>query len=92
MNAMSKSALSVDLPDEIDRRLDQVSARTNRPKASLVHAALTGYLDQIDWRSREIEAALAEADAGVFISHEAMLRWAANLSGKVGLSVDKPTD
>jgi hypothetical protein len=30
--------------------------------------------------SREIEAALAEADAGVFISHEVMLKWASNLT------------
>ena len=33
-------------------------------------------------RKHEIEAALAEADAGVFISHNDVLEWAANLSGK----------
>jgi predicted transcriptional regulator len=37
-------------------------------------------------RSREIEAALAEADAGVFISHDATLQWAANLSDKADVS------
>jgi predicted transcriptional regulator len=42
--------------------------------------------DEIDQRlarvstSREIEAALAEADAGVFISHEVRLKWASNLT------------
>ena len=42
--------------------------------------------DEIDQRlarvstSREIEAALAEADADVFISHEVMLKWASNLT------------
>jgi alkylated DNA repair protein (DNA oxidative demethylase) len=38
-------------------------------------------------RSREIEAALAEADAGVFISHDATLQWAANLCDKADVSV-----
>ena len=42
--------------------------------------------DEIDQRlarvstSREIEATLAEADAGVFILHEVMLKWASNLT------------
>jgi predicted transcriptional regulator len=84
---MPNSALSLDLPDELDRRLDQVSARTNRPKTSLVREALAGYLDQFDWKSREIEAAIAEADAGVFVSHEAMLQWARSLSGQPDASV-----
>jgi RHH-type transcriptional regulator, rel operon repressor / antitoxin RelB len=77
---MPKPALSLDLPDEIDQRLARVSTLTNQPKTELVREAVVEYLDQIEWRSREIEAALAEADAGVFISHEVMLKWASNLT------------
>jgi predicted transcriptional regulator len=79
----TKAALSLDLPEEIDHRLDRVSALTNKSKVTIVRQAVAEYLDQIDWRSREIEAALAEADAGVFISHDAMLQWAANLAGEM---------
>jgi predicted transcriptional regulator len=78
----TKAALSLDLPEEIDHRLDRVSALTNKSKVTIVRQAVAEYLDQIDWRSREIEAALAEADAGVFISHDTMLQWAANLAGE----------
>ncbi len=83
---MTRPALSLELSEEVEHRLDQVSERTKRPKTSLVQEAVTDYLDQIDWKSREIEAALAEAEAGVFISHEAMLRWADNLSRQAGSS------
>jgi predicted transcriptional regulator len=82
---MAKPVLSLELTEEIDRRLGQVSAFTNRPKASLVREA--EYLDHFDWKSREIKAAIMEADAGVFVSHEAMLHWAANLSGETDASV-----
>ncbi len=83
---MTRPALSLELSEEVEHRLDEVSARTKRPKASLVQEAVTDYLDQIDWKSREIEAALVEAEAGVFISHEAMLRWADDLSRQAGSS------
>ena len=33
-------------------------------------------------RAQKVAAALAEADAGVFISHKAMLQWVQNLSGE----------
>lgn len=83
---MSKSSFSLEFSDEIERQLDRVSTLTNQSKTMLVRVAVVEYLNQIDWRAREIEAALAEADAGVFISHEAMLKWAENLSGEAGLS------
>jgi predicted transcriptional regulator len=88
---MTHPAQLLHLPEEIDTRLDEVSARTNRPKAALLREAVTEYLDQIDWRTREIEAALAEADARVFISHEAILKWAADLSPKAGSSAPDDT-
>ena len=84
---MAKPALSLELTEEIDCRLSQVSAFTNRPKATLVREAVASNLDHFDWKSREIEAAIMEADAGVFVSHEAMLHWAANLSGETDASV-----
>ena len=77
---MTRPALSLELSEEVEHRLDEVSALTKRPKTALVQEAVTDYLDQIDWKAREIEAALAEAEAGVFLSHESMLRWADNLS------------
>jgi hypothetical protein len=41
-------------------------------------------------RAEELRAAIAEADKGVFISHEAMLAWANSLGADKELEPPKP--
>ena len=73
---MASTVLSVRVSDDLKDQLNDLSRATKRSKAYLAAEALGEYVKKNAWRSKELHAALAEADKGVFISHEAMLAWA----------------
>lgn len=63
------------LDDDLQARLDKEAEREDRPANDIVHKAVAEYLDYKDYFRREMEAALAEADKGIFISSEKMEAW-----------------
>lgn len=73
------------VPEELKEQLDYLSHATKRTKAYLAAEALTEYVRRNAWKAKELHEALAEADKGEFISHEAMTAWAA-----VGFSEQLP--
>lgn len=72
---MSVSPFSVRLDEDLKSRLEKQAELENRSSAFIVQKALEGYLGARDRFYREIDAAFAEAEKGVFISQEAMHRW-----------------
>jgi predicted transcriptional regulator len=76
---MPSTVLSVRVSEAVKEQLDYLSRTTKRSKTYLVAQALDDYARKNAWRARELHAALAEADKGVFTSHEAMLAWADSL-------------
>ena len=76
---MASTVLSVRVPEALKDQLEYLSRSTKRSKAYLAVEALEDYVKKNAWRSKELHDALAEADKGVFISHEAMLAWAESL-------------
>jgi predicted transcriptional regulator len=73
---ISSAVLSVRVPESLKEQLDYLSRSTKRSKGYLATEALGDYVKKNAWRAKELQAAIAEADKGVFISHEAMLVWA----------------
>ncbi len=67
---MAHNIFTVSLDDEVDLRLEQLAQTTQRSKALLVQEAVKAYLGHEDWQLAEIQAALAEAEAGDFASAE----------------------
>lgn len=73
---MASTVLSVRVPKELKEQLEYLSRSTKRSKAYLATEALGHYVKRNAWRAKELHEAIAEADKGVFVSHEAMIEWA----------------
>ena len=75
---MATAPFSIRLDVKTRKRLEKKAKAQNRSAGFVVQRALKHYLDASDHFKREMEAAIAEADKGVFISQEAMHRWMAS--------------
>ena len=75
-NTTNSAVLSVRVPESLKEQLDYLSRTTKRSKGYLATEALGDYVKKNAWRAKELQTAMAEADKGVFISHEAMFAWA----------------
>ena len=72
---MSPVPFSLRLDPQIKSRLEQEARNADRSSSYLAAKAIEAFLDSREARRREIEAAVVEADIGVFISQEAMASW-----------------
>lgn len=71
----TSSLVSVRLPDDLRREVDDFARLSKRSRSFVVKEAVAAYMeDQRAYRAA-IEEALAEADKGVFVSGEAVDRW-----------------
>ena len=80
---MPATVLFVRVPDDLNEQLDTLSRATKRSRSWLATQALGDYVRRNAWKARELHEALAEADKGSFISHEAMVEWV-DLLGTAG--------
>jgi predicted transcriptional regulator len=62
--------VTFELKEETISALDAYAARVDRPRSTLVNQALEEWLDLRRWQIEEIEAGIADADAGRFASDE----------------------
>ena len=62
------STMTIRLEDEVKARLDKLADSTNRSKSFLSAQAIREFIENNDWQITEIQASLAEADAGDFAS------------------------
>ena len=60
--------MTIRLESAIKKRLDRLSAATNRSKSFLAAEAIREYVAMNEWQIQEIRAAVTEADAGDFAS------------------------
>jgi predicted transcriptional regulator len=64
---MSESTtLSIRLEADVKARLDELADATHRSKSFLAAEAIRAFVELNEWQIREIQSALAEADAGDF--------------------------
>jgi predicted transcriptional regulator len=62
------TTMTVRLEDEIKDRLDRLAESTQRSKSFLAAEAIRVFVENNEWQVAEIQAALAEADAGEWAS------------------------
>ena len=72
---MSTTPFSLRLDAGMRTRLEAEAKRLDRPAAQVAARAIARWLDAQAALRAEIDAAAAEAEAGVFISSEAMHAW-----------------
>lgn len=69
-SCMSKENITFRLDNEKKVALDAIAASLNRDRSYVLNEAIDLYLDVYQWQIAEIEAGLAEADAGDFATDE----------------------
>ena len=60
------TTMTVRLDDDIKHRLDRLAESTQRSKSFLAAEAIREFVGHNEWQIAEIQAAVAEADAGQF--------------------------
>ena len=60
---------AIDLPQSLIKRLDKLTEGTRSTPASVVKKAVQAHLDYEEWLLAEVDAGIADADAGRVLSH-----------------------
>lgn len=77
--------LSIRIDSETKKRLDALSKRSKRSKSFLAAEAIAAYVESEEWQLGELQAGVAELDAGQTVSHEKLSKWLKSW-GKAGES------
>jgi predicted transcriptional regulator len=67
--------LSIRVDSEMKNRLDALSKRSRRSKSFLAAEAIAAFVESEEWQLGEIQAGIAELDAGKTVSHEKISKW-----------------
>ncbi len=69
------TTLTLEVPQSIEERLEEVSQATDRTKTWLALEALRSFLDLYEWQVQAIREGIADADAGRLVDHEKVAAW-----------------
>jgi predicted transcriptional regulator len=72
---MPSATFSMRMDAKTKSGLEAEAKRRDRSSAYIANEAIEAFLDKQAYKRECLEAAIAEADKGVFISEEAMDRW-----------------
>ena len=67
--------LSIRLDATTKKRLDALAKRSRRSKSFLAAEAIAAYVEAEEWQLGELQAGIAELDAGREVSHEKISKW-----------------
>jgi predicted transcriptional regulator len=89
---MGEVPLSLHVSADVKMRLEREAARTQETESEIAGRAIDDYLARRDAVLKMLKDAGAEADKGVFVSSEAVLRWMEswNDDGKPELPFPEP--
>jgi predicted transcriptional regulator len=76
--------MTIRLEDGVKDRLDHLAKATHRSKSFLAAEAIRAYVESNEWQIGEIQAALADADAGDYATDKDV----AKLGKKWGVGAD----
>jgi len=67
--------LSIRIDSATKRRLDALAKRSKRSKSFLAAEAIAAYVESEEWQLGELQAGIAELEAGQEVSHEKVMKW-----------------
>jgi RHH-type rel operon transcriptional repressor/antitoxin RelB len=67
--------LSIRIDGATKTRLDALAKRSRRSKSFLTAKAIAAYVESEEWQLGELQAGIAELDAGREVSHEKVSKW-----------------
>jgi predicted transcriptional regulator len=65
---------SIRLPEETKDKIDALARALGRPRNYLIAEAVERYIAEESWQLAEIQAGIAEDDAGLGIPHDEVMR------------------
>jgi predicted transcriptional regulator len=65
---------SIRLPQETKDKIDTLARAMGRPRNYLIAEAIERYIQEESWQIAEIQAGIAEDDAGLGVPHEEVMR------------------
>lgn len=68
------TAFTVRVPDDTADKLDKLAEKLDRSRAYVAAQAIEAYVEREAWQLAEIEAGLAEVDAGDFATSDDLAR------------------
>ena len=77
--------LSIRIDEGTKNKLDELSKRCRRSKSLLAAEAISAYLDSEESKLQDIQAGMADLEAGREVSHEKVAQWLLSW-GKAGKS------
>ncbi len=87
---MGTTPLTIRLDEKLKLRLEEEAEREDRSVSSLVVHAIRQMLEEQEAKRRLVEAALAEAARGEFISEKAVTAWFTSLDTEEELPEPQP--
>jgi predicted transcriptional regulator len=76
------TTLTIRVPEDLKRRLDQLAKAADRSRSWLAADALRHYVEDQQWQLAEIESGMRDAAGGRVIPHEKVERWLKSWGGK----------
>jgi predicted transcriptional regulator len=67
--------LSIRIDRETKKRLDALAKRSRRSKSFLAAEAIAAYVESEEWQLGELQAGIAELDAGQAVSQDKASKW-----------------
>ena len=89
MARTTTKVLTAHVPLPLPEKVDQMAARLERSRGWIMKQALSAWIEQEEERSRLTREALADADAGSVIDHQAVQAWANSLDTESPLPVPR---
>ena len=77
--------LSIRIDATTKQRLDALSKRSRRSKSFLAAEAIAAFVESEEWQLGELQAGIAEVEAGKTVGHEKVSKWLKSW-GKTGES------
>lgn len=74
MKQNPSTTLTLRLPTETKRKLDQLARATGRTKSLLTHLAIDAYVALEAWQVEAIHAGVRTADTGKLVEHDTLKR------------------
>jgi predicted transcriptional regulator len=72
---MASHIVSLRISQDMKQRMDRLSSATNRSVDAIAEEALADYLTRQEDEAEALDRAIARADQGDAVSHEAAERW-----------------
>jgi len=79
MDSSAKQTISAQIPSELAAAVEDLAVELNRSKSWIVKEALTSMLAERERRHQQIEAGLADVDAGRVVSQKEMMNFVEQL-------------